>query len=451
MKAIQLTILLSCSILGAFAQDLPGFRTSNYNGVIGVFTNPANAAQNNYAWDVNFFSMGLNLGNNNASFSLKNMSKLTEGDSVINQLIGKPGQSSSALFGADIKPISVLIGLNRKNGIALTTRTRVLFNTTDVDGSLAKQIADQGSNGNFPYSISSDKDMRITGNAWAEVGFTYGRVLMDKGKHFIKVGVTGKYLAGVANAFVNIDKLKGTLNQDPATQDVYLKDASGSLEIGMGGVSFNDFDAKELTSFKSTGIGADLGLIYEYRPEQKKYKYRIGVALTDIGSIKYDKDLNKSGGYSIHTGNPGLNLEELDVPADKIKDYLDSKPAYFTPINSGGNTYSVSLPTMLNLDLDYQVKGKLYVNAAGHFNMASKANPFNGRLYDSYSVTPRLETKLFGIYVPVNYSELTDLNAGVAVKVGPLFLGSGSVLTALLSESKQADFYFGIRFGGFAK
>jgi hypothetical protein len=32
-----------------------------------------------------------------------------------------------------------------------------------------------------------------------------------------------------------------------------------------------------------------------------------------------------------------------------------------------------------------------------------------------------------------------------------MFIGSGSVLSALIGNSKQADFHFGIRFGGFKK
>lgn len=460
MRSIFLTTALVCMSFGVFSQELPGFRTSNYNGVLGVFSNPANASQNNYSWDVNLFSFGVGVGNNNASFSLKNIKDLTEEDAITDKLIGDGGKAASALFGADIKPISFLISLNRKSGIALTTRARVMLNATDLDGTLGKQIADGSSNTSFPYSINSDKDMRVTANGWSEVGLTYGYVLMDKGKHFVKAGLTAKYLAGVANAYANVNKLNATLTKN-ANDEVFLTNTTGTLEIGTAGVSFDDFDVKELTSFKSTGIGADLGLIYEYRPgvdagtkkSGNNYKLKLGLSLTDIGSIKYEKNLANSGGYKIHTDNPGLNLEELgDQDIDGMKDYLDSKPQYFTPQNSSGNSYNVSLPTMLNLDVDYKIKGKFYVNAAANVNLLSNSNKaFNNRYYDSFSVTPRFEVKAFGLFVPVNYSALTDLNAGIAVKLGPLFLGSGSALTAVLDQSKQVDFFFGIRFGGFAK
>jgi hypothetical protein len=35
--------------------------------------------------------------------------------------------------------------------------------------------------------------------------------------------------------------------------------------------------------------------------------------------------------------------------------------------------------------------------------------------------------------------------------LGPLFIGSGSLLTAAFGDSKQADFYFGLHFAGLQK
>ncbi|CEN41340.1 exported hypothetical protein [Capnocytophaga canimorsus] len=47
----------------------------------------------------------------------------------------------------------------------------------------------------------------------------------------------------------------------------------------------------------------------------------------------------------------------------------------------------------------------------------------------------------------MNYSDLSKFNAGVALRMGPLFVGSGSALSVLTNKSKQADVYFGLRFG----
>jgi len=83
MKTTILTTALACLSLSLFAQDLPGFKTSNYNGVIGVYSNPANVAQNNYRWDVNLFSFGVGVGNNNASWRALKLGPLFIGSGSI--------------------------------------------------------------------------------------------------------------------------------------------------------------------------------------------------------------------------------------------------------------------------------------------------------------------------------------------------------------------------------
>ncbi|MGV3547209.1 MAG: DUF5723 family protein [Pedobacter sp.] len=462
-KSTFLMAAFCCLTAGTFAQDLPGFRTSSYNGVLGVYGNPANVAQNNYSWDVSLLSFGVGIGNNNASYNLRNLKDLTESDSAFDQLVGNANRPSSALVTTDIKPLSFMLGINKRSGIAITSRARVMLNAYDLDGTLGKQLADGSDDVSFPYSINSNQDMRVTANAWAEVGATYGRVIYEKGPHAVKAGVTAKYLAGVANAYVNISKLKATLTQDPTTEDVYLRDATGGLELGTAGVSLDNFEPSELTQFKSTGFGFDLGFVYEFRPDQKEgsnrrgnqYKLRVGASLTDIGAIKYEKNRNNSGGYKLDiTGAEALNLEELsNQPIDGLKDYFDSKPQYFTPLNTSGDNYNVSLPTMFNLDVDYKVFKGFYVNAAANVNVAKSdaTKPFNSRYYNSFTATPRIETTALGLFVPISYNELTNLNAGLAVKLGPLFFGSGSAITAVLSDAKQADFFFGIRFGSFAR
>ena len=69
----------------ASAQDLPGIRTSNYNGVQGVFSNPANIAASPFRFDVNLFSLNAVAANDQASFSLKNFSSSFKGDDASDQ------------------------------------------------------------------------------------------------------------------------------------------------------------------------------------------------------------------------------------------------------------------------------------------------------------------------------------------------------------------------------
>jgi hypothetical protein len=62
-------------------------------------------------------------------------------------------------------------------------------------------------------------------------------------------------------------------------------------------------------------------------------------------------------------------------------------------------------------------------------------------------LTPRYEGKAIGLYLPVTYNTLTQLTMGATLRLGPLFVGSGSILSALLSNSRQADFNLGLHIG----
>jgi hypothetical protein len=79
---------------------------------------------------------------------------------------------------------------------------------------------------------------------------------------------------------------------------------------------------------------------------------------------------------------------------------------------------------------------------------ASTEKPFNTAYYSGITITPRYDARSFGFWLPMHYNPVTSFNAGFGFRAGPLIIGSGSVITALLGNSKQADAFIGFRFGG---
>jgi hypothetical protein len=306
--------------------------------------------------------------------------------------------------------------------------------------------------------------MRVNVNAWTEFGLTVGRVIRGEGPHFFKAGATLKYLSGTGNAYVNAENLQGTMAEN-TVGDTYLTNTTGRLSMGFGGIDLSDVEAKDFTKMESTGFGADLGFVYEYRTDTdgykhgetntlrkdvNKYKFKVGVALLDLGSLKYKRDMQRSGGYNVDiTGNEALYTSELeDVDLNDFKSYFDSRPQYFTPDNNtNAATYKVGLPTALHVNVDYHLHRGFYVDLAAQLAFKSDSKPYNSSYYNSFTLTPRYEGRSIGLYVPVAYNALTKFNAGAALRLGPLFIGSGSVLTALFGNSKQADAFVGLRFG----
>jgi hypothetical protein len=471
-KSVPFAALL-CSGIMASAQDLPGFRTSNYSGVNGVFYNPASIADSRYRWDVNLFSVNVQAGSEKASFKLSNISKAFDGDSAISaQLFGKENGIANGIAALAVHGPSVMFNAGKKFSFALSARSRVVTNFNDVDGKLVKKILDTDVNDpTLPYTIATGKNMRLNATGWTDFGATIAREIFDHGKHFLKGGLTLKYLAGTGNAYININKFQGAIDADFTAQDVYLHNTTGHIGMAFSGVKTDDFQVDDLTKFNASGFGGDLGLVYEYRPDYDKYrdnperwnntacKYllKVGVSLLDVGRLRFSPDAQRSGAYDIGiTGAEKYyvknNLE--DISLDNYNATFKSQPAFFTatPAESPDGKYSVSLPTTLQVDVDYHAYKGWYVNLASQLALSSnETKPYNSAYYNSFTLTPRMEGSKIGVYVPLNYNELTKFNAGLGMRLGPVFFGSGSILNMLFGSSKQVDAHFGIRFGSLKK
>ncbi len=130
---------------------------------------------------------------------------------------------------------------------------------------------------------------------------------------------------------------------------------------------------------------------------------------------------------------------------------LSSSP-YFTPSPSNNNaTLPVSLPTSLQVFGDLHLLSNLYLSAGTQIGLSNCNKADNPFIYSTLILTPRYEGKAIGLYLPVTYNNLTQLTMGATLRLGPLFVGSGSILSALLSNSKQADINLGLHIGDLKK
>ncbi len=460
-KKTVVTVLFAVICLYAGAQDFAGFRTGNYNGVNGVFFNPANIADSRYRFDLNLFSLNAVVGNNQASFKLGDLGHSFNGDSLKNQVFGKNAGPASGLASISLQGPSLMFNIG-KLSFALSTRGRVVTNISNIDGKLFQKISqDFQTDPALPYTIQSGNDMRLNVIGWTEYGFSVARQLSSpQDKNLFKMGVTIKYLQGVGNAYLNINNFTGTLNQDNVTLKNYLTGTTGHIALGFSGGTFSNFTLDQLTKGSGSGIGGDIGFVYEIRRndsmhragrDENKYRLKIGVALLDLGSILFTRDVQRSGAYDIHvTGVQKYYLSDLSgVTIDNYNQHFQASPQYFTPTTDNGSTYSTSLPTTLQLNLDYNIHRGFYLDFGGQIAMSSATGkPYNPEYFNAFTVTPRFEGRAIGLYVPINYNELTKFNAGLSVRLGPLFFGSGSILTSLFSSSKQADLHIGFHIAG---
>ncbi|MBC8033944.1 MAG: hypothetical protein H7Y03_07345 [Chitinophagaceae bacterium] len=456
-----LLLFLVITSIPSLAQDFPGYRAGNSGGVNAVFFNPANIADSRYKWDLNILSASGLLANNNATIRFKELRDF-EDDKIKTQLFGSKADPANGLFSGSVAGPSFMFALDKKTSFAITSRARLLINANAIDGQLASKIIDQVNNGEeLPYAIRSGENMRAASNGWTEFGLSAARVLSNKNGHFFKGGISLKYLAGSTAGYLYVNNLDATLDEDKASRNYILANSSGQIGVGFAGNSIsNDFSFNDLLAFKSSGVAADIGFTYEFRPQcgSKKcedgqgYKLKAGVALLDIGSIRYKRDNARSGSYNVDiTGDEKFDLSTTeDLDPDEFKRFLSDRPQYFVSVPEGENSVmKVALPTTLQMEVDYLVHPRFYMNVAGQFSLNQTGDkPYNGRYYNSLTVTPRYEGRVWGVYVPFSYNGWSKMNAGLSIRAGAFFIGSGSAITALIGDSRQVDFHFGVRLHG---
>jgi outer membrane protein OmpA-like peptidoglycan-associated protein len=193
------------------------------------------------------------------------------------------------------------------------------------------------------------------------------------------------------------------------------------------------------------GLGLDLGFVYETKNSKTgETRLRLGVSVTDIGQVKYANSAN-SQQYSITAD--GRNTAEFQKQdGETYDDYFNRlKTSGLVVAKSAAATSTVKLPTALHVNGDYEIYKRLYINGDILLNMVATSNPTNPNYVTTFTVTPRLEKKWVSIYSPVSYSANGQLNWGAGFRFGPLFVGSGSVLSSLFKQRIQsADAHMGL-------
>ncbi len=454
MKPFLCFSLFSLLLLSAHAQSFTGYSSGNYTGVNGVFFNPAYAANSRFRWDFNLVQINASVSNDVASYKLSTITQSLDNKEITNKLYGS--RNANAQANVDILGPSLLFNINSKTAFAFTTRYRVLGNLRNIDGSLLQAI--KGEDAPAAYNITNN-NMQVAVSGWMEAGVTWANVLVDKNKHYLKGGISVKYLGGIANAAVSTHNLNSAVNLDGSKENYYAANASGDVNLQFAGASTGNFSGKDLFKFDGSGAGIDLGVSYEFRPDKEHYKsadgsydrsanvykLRASLALLDAGSIKFTKDPQRSGAYTVGiTGSNQFNLDALNTEIDSLSNTFAANPALFTLKEGSSNTYKVSLPTALMAELDYHFAKGFYINLATHLSLAKDNDVYKMRSLNNVVVTPRLETPAFGVYLPMQINNLSGFNAGACLRLGPLVIGSSNLLTAL-GGSKMVDIYFGMR------
>ncbi len=447
MKKLILSGILLMCIVSVKAQSYMGFLTDNYSGVHGVISNPANIVDSRFKTDINLVGVSAFAGNDYYGVSFGDI--LDDDFEFEDEAKRFPKDQNNLIGNVDVLGPAFMFNINEKNSIAVFTRARAFYNVNGVNGETLESLIDDLDD-DISFNVNQG-DLYASANAWAEVGVSYARVLMSKEEHFLKGGITLKYLQGLGTAYARGTGLAITFDANAIAAGNGSVTTLGEAAYGYSENLEEDLEDVEIVS-GSSGIGVDLGFVYEWRRDYKeytttdskgnpftpkdinKYKLKFGLSLTDLGSISYDDGTEER--YNFNNTLTQDDFEDIDI--DELERF------YGTPILVEAE--KAVLPTALHANVDWNINQKFYVNLNTDFSLTSKKKTNRSRIANVVSLTPRFESKWFSFYSPLSLVQHSGFQWGAGLRAGPLYIGSGSILSLLISdESKAADVYVGIK------
>lgn len=452
---ILFSILTLISVKQLSGQSYLPFTQSNYSGISGVLLQPASIADSRYSFDMTLFGFETEVSNTFVTLKRDALfkSSLWNEEDFADKYVTRQynGKDKSGFITAGIVFPSFMVNVSKNTAFGLTTRTRFLYNLDNITEDLAHLISERFDYEPLLHTTLTNSNVSMQMNAWLESGLTLATVLVNRQKHFLKAGATVKYLQGMASAYGFIEDLTYRLDS-PDTLSLF----QSTVNYGLAG-TFDNEGIPTLENLPGPGVGFDVGIVYEYRPhidrfiysmdgrddllrnDKDKYLFRLGVSLLDFGSIKYQK-----GYYSQDFVADIRDWYIKGMEFNSLVDINDTLKSVFGFKDHTNESFRMGLPTALSVQFDYNVGGGFYVNFTPFFALRKGNEMISKNHYlTSYTITPRYDHKWFGLAVPVHVDQYNRFNTGLAMRLGPVWIGSNTLITNnLAKESYGVDAYF---------
>jgi outer membrane protein OmpA-like peptidoglycan-associated protein len=426
------------------------------------------SAQNQYTGIVNDNSVSSFLASWNPSTIVDSKSKFSASFHVNNSRISNFSANRYIIYGDGIKYIernkpgyvrrhlnvdalNLKYEFDHKNAGAYSLRARSITNLEGLPIPWSQNAALE-----YQENITGAND--ITGLSlnsvdFTEHAFTYARTVFDRNTTFLKAGITVKILNGLDASYINANSGQYDF-PDTNSQQVNFTDLNMDYAT-------SEFDNQLFYSHR--GVGFDLGVTYEYRPDYEKqyyemdgvkrivrydmnkYKWKASASLTDIGFIRFLSDSSQSYNFT----NPQLigNAESLinlsttnflsfiDSPFDYVNDDLASQSTQ-TP-DQEPVKFRMPLPTAFHANFDMNLLREwFYVSYNMSIPLHVRSDIQQMRGFFIQTLTPRIEKSNFSLMLPISHQG----NGTVSIGAAGRFNFKGLVVFA---GGNSAAFFYG--------
>ena len=461
MRGFLLFVFIMTTALWLSSQEFIGMRISNYAGVHGLTLNPAVNVNGPKQYDVNFFAMGFAFESNYIYLERANLflaglkaSKLTPDPAI--ELDRNP-PANPIYFNYFDRP-------NQEYNFyanAFAALPGVMFNYLDNSFGLYFNNRFQG----YAHRISTDygyyyyKDsattemflepMKLGLMHYGELALNYGRKVASLGILDLNVGVTAKYIMPWDGIFLRNNVTKEAIKIENGVKIPEGADVDFNWASNYRYDYANDKPIYDLQK-NGNGISMDLGFTIVnpiIGDPEEVHKWRIGVALQDLGRVWFNKRAESNVFYT----NDTIILR--DEYLTNVKD-LDSFRAVINFYNFGnynqtvtGNKFTVSMPLSLSVFGDFNFGGSKYLSVHGIFRLPQKSVGLERS--NVIAVTPRIEKEFREFAFPVILYDFRSPRAGFYFRSKYFFIGSDNITSFLVPQRlRGTDIYMGFKWSG---
>ena len=448
MKKAAALIFFSTYILNVSAQEMWGFSNSNFSGNMGIFLNPSTIVAAPYGYEFNLIAADV-FAQNTYVYIPKNenvfLSGLTGSRKDVTFLDKYTNKLQNG-FGHVLVIGPSFIKNKRETAWGIHTAFRNELSATDVPSSLAKFIFVK-----YRYQpLINSHFITVPFSAamlnWAEIGGTYGRILIEKQDHFLKIAVSLNLLAGFDGLYLDARKADYTII-DSSGVIVHSFDATIGHAIS--------HDGNNLFKIRGFGLSTTIGATYIHKRRSggydcnktadnvRKYQYRLGFSLMDFGFIRFSNDAQV---MNIGTGTDRnwLHLDTVLFHSVVHLDELLSNNINGTVNTAENKSFTMYLPGAVSVQFDYSFTPHVY----GNLSIVNriKYSPKEVVRGNQVDVSVRYEKRKWEVTGDFTLFEYNQPSFGLGFRYWIFVLGTDRLPELLsLTDVQSFDLFFGFK------
>ena len=460
MKNLKILLLMAAFTVSVSSQgqEALGLRLQQFSGINSTLLNPALGGMYAKKWDINLIETVNSISNNYGFLENSKAGEVNRYRSIQN-LYSRPDLTNDQTLGpndlvldyntrntsfyadvsANILGPSFLLRLGQ-HGIGLTTRARVETETIfPPDLGYYTYNANRGNVNMTPSHISS--------MAWREWGLHYDYTLSSADDRRLILGVNLRYLQGYEGLSIFNEQFS---YRQIRTDSFEVSPGAATLMFTSGNLGVDENTPYE-PKIQGTGLGLDLGVVYEYLGE--RWNCNLGFALNDVGNIRFRNSGQmhqfRNNATLIFDTNPYTTwsgASDLPLKASLLSDLLSGNPQ----ASLVDSSFSIGLPTHLVFHggLSQEVGWRMYFVVQQ--SLPLKANQLHKA--STAAVVGGWENNWVGAYMPISLYRWQRLRVGAALRLAFLTIGTDNLGPWMTRGNlSEAGFYAAVKISPWPK